>query len=344
MLSKNFSKKLHLISVAMAASTAMTGCSLIHEDIPACPAQLKVRFVYDCNLKFADAFAHEVKSVNVWAFDSTGAPVWSGSASGEALGEDGFELVTPLLEGTYDFISWCGLEGNDDCTLQNYTPASKEELELRLNTISEDGLNVINTRIPGFFHGSTTDVGFEVDPGNPTYKTVTIPLMKDSKDIRIMLQHIDGSAIDNRDFTVTITDANSWMAWNNNIIPGCPTVSYRPWNIKYGQVTAPRATSRDITSVSSLLFELSTGRLMENSGAMLTIHRNWDDRDVIRIPLIEFLLLVKGHYGDLTDQEYLDRQDDYSIVFFIDQHSNWYEAAGIFINDWAVVPPQSEDF
>lgn len=344
MLLKNFSNKLYLSSVAVASVLAMTGCGLVTEDLPACPAQLKVRFVYDYNLKFANAFAHEVKSVYVWAFDSTGAPVWSGSASGEALADDGFELVTPLLEGTYDFISWCGLEGNDACTLQNYAPASKEELELRLNTIAEDGLNVLRTRIPGLYHGRMSGVDFEIDPVNPSYKTVTIPLMKDSKDIRVMLQHLDGSAIDNRDFTVTITDANSWMAWNNDIIPGCPTVSYRPWNIKYGQVTAPGDKSRDITTVASLLFELSTGRLMENSGAMLTVHRNWDNRDIIRIPLVDYLLLVKGHYGDISDQQYLDRQDDYSIVFFIDQHSNWYVAGGLFINNWAVVPPQNQDF
>ena len=45
----------------------------------------------------------------------------------------------------------------------------------------------------------------------------------------------------------------------------------------------------------------------------------------------------------MTDQEYLDRQDDYSILFFIDASNNWYMAGGIYINSWAVVPPQNEN-
>ena len=103
------------------------------------------------------------------------------------------------------------------------------------------------------------------------------------------------------------------------------------------------ATTRVQTTVASLLFELSTGRLMADSKARLVVHRNWDDRDIIDIPLVDYFLLVKGHYGDITDQEYLDRQDDYSIVFFIDKHSNWYVAGGIFVNSWAVVPPQDSE-
>ena len=63
----------------------------------------------------------------------------------------------------------------------------------------------------------------------------------------------------------------------------------------------------------------------------------------MRIPLIDYLLLIKGHYGNMGDQEYLDRQDDYSILFFLDHGKNWYIAGGIYINSWAVVPPQNED-
>ncbi|MDE7180420.1 MAG: FimB/Mfa2 family fimbrial subunit [Muribaculaceae bacterium] len=42
----------------------------------------------------------------------------------------------------------------------------------------------------------------------------------------------------------------------------------------------------------------------------------------------------------MGEQEYLDRQDDYSMHFILDQNNNWYKAAGVFINSWAVVPPQ----
>lgn len=342
-----FFKKLHtghIISTSLvSASLMLTGCSWVTEDgIEKCPAQLSVSFTYDRNIKFADAFAHEVTSVNVWAFDQSGRLVWTGAENGDALKDKDFKLDTNLPEGTYDFVSWCGLKDNADFSLDTYTPASKEELETKLKTISEGDANVSASDLPGLFHGMTSGVKYEIDPMRPTMKTVNISLTKDTKDIRIMLQHLDGSPIENRDFEVTITDANSWLAYDNEVITDCPLVTYKPWNIKYGQVTRPDAEqdSRAISTVASLLFELSTSRLMVDSKVILTVHRNWDDTDIIRIPLVDYLLLVKGNYGNMSDQEYLDRQDDYSIIFFIDKNSNWYIAGGIYINSWAVVPPQ----
>lgn len=346
---KNFKSKI-FISAAILAGVMTSGCKMVTDDLDPCPAQLRIRFVYDYNLKWGDAFPHEVTSVNVWAFNPAGALVWSGNAAGAQLASGEFYLDTPLSEGEYDFVAWCGLEGNADFDLATYTPASKEDLEVTMRTVEQDGLNISKSDLPGLYHAYESDVQYEIDPYNPTLKTVTMSLIKDTKDIRIMLQHLDGSAIENRDFSVTITDNNAEYDWNNNLLPTSPLVTYQPWNIKYGQTTAPgedetrtlydMAQTKAQTTVASLLFELSAGRLMVDSKARLVVHRNWDNRDIINIPLVQYFLLVKGHYGDITDQEYLDRQDDYSIVFFIDQNSNWYTAGGIFINSWAVVPPQ----
>lgn len=327
------------------AGLALTGCGWVNEDLEPCPAQLQIRFVYDYNLKWADAFAHEVTSVNVWAFDKSGQFVWGGSANGPKLAEKDFYLETPLEEGQYDFVSWCGLYENDGFDLATYTPTSKEELEVTLKTISKDGENVSDINLGNLYHGYVSDVKYEIDENKPSYKTVTIPLMRDNKNIIFMLQHLDGSPIDDRDFTVTITDSNGKMDWNNNIVDS-PLITYKPWDVVYGQVTSPEEGDqvRAITTVASLRFDLSTGRLMADSDAILTVHRNTDDSDIIRIPLVDYLLLVKGHYGDISDQEYLDRQDDYSMIFFIDANSNWYQNTIIYINSWAVVPPQNTVF
>ena len=334
------------LSLAFAASflamAVIPGCSFVTEDLDPCPEELRLKFEY-AYLKETDAFRYEVNSVNVWAFDQEGRPVWSGSASGPELKEEGFYMKTALGEGVYDFVAWCGLEGNESFDLATYTPASKEDLEVKMKTIEEDGKHVSKTRLDGLYHATLNNVEYKADPLNANIKTATIRLIKDTKDIRVMLQHLDGTEIDNKDFSVTITDANSDYAWNNVLLPS-PLVTYEPWNTKYGVVTAPdnqQSETRDITTIASLLFELSTGRLMADSNAILTVHRNWDNRDIIRIPLVDYLLLIRGYYGNIADQEYLDLQDDYSMVFFIDSASNWYIAAGIYINGWAVVPPQS---
>lgn len=339
---RKFRNKL-VIGAASLLAMMTAGCSMVTDAPEACPAQLRVRFVYDYNIKFADAFAHEVKSVCVWAFSPDGKLVWSDNVSGPQLSTGDFYIDTPLTEGKYDFVSWCGLEGNGDFNLATYTPASKEELEMTLKTIAENGENLSRSHLPGLYHGYVSGVEYKVDPFAPSFKTVTIPLMKDTKDIRVMLQHLDGSEIDNRDFSCTITTEDACLGWDNTLLAS-PLVTYRPWNIRYGQTTAPgEGGTKAMTTVASLLFDMSTSRLSTGRNATLTIHRNWDDRDIIRINLIDYLLLVKGHYGDISDQEYLDRQDDYSMVFFIDKNSNWYIAGGIFINNWAVVPPQHNE-
>lgn len=348
MILRNLSKKIYESVFAVAAAMLTVGCNYVIDEPVKCPSVLKVRFKYDWNIKFADAFTHEVNSVNVWAFDKEGNLVWSDSASGDELKQEGFELDTGLGEGTYDFVSWCGLKGNDCFDLNTYTPTSKEELEVKLKTLQDGGENISKKRLSPLFHGMMNEQEYIIDPYKATYKYVTIPLMKDTKDIRIMLQHLDGSPIEDQDFTVTITANNGWFSWNNNLLPNSPLVTYSPWNIKYGQTSpadgkGPDSQVKAATTVASLMFELSTSRLMADADVRLTIHRNRDNRNIVdNINLIEFLLLVMGHYDGLSDQEYLDYQDDYSMIFFIDQNSNWYAAAGLFINNWAVVPPQHE--
>lgn len=322
-----------------------TGCSFVVEDLPECPNQLRVKFNYDYNLSNHDAFAREVNSVNVWAFDNNGMPVWSEEVSGDILKEKDFIIETPLPEGNYDFIAWCGLLDNNAFELTNYNPLSKEELEVKLNIIDEEGLNICNKRLQPLFHAYAPNQNYQIDYTIPYYQDVTLSLMKDTKNFRVMLQQLDGTEINSKDFTVSIETRDAWMDWNNNIPPDSPLVTYKPWDVKYGQTNPEgEAESRVITSVSTLLFELSTGRLIKDIGATLSVRRNTDGQDIIRINLIDYLLLIKGHYDEtMTDQEYLDRADDFALVFFLDPDNNWYMANGIYINGWEVLPPQDED-
>lgn len=341
MLLKNLNNKITISLVIFAAAFVAPGCSLINEELEPCPKEMRLKFEYGY-LKDTNAFGGEVGSINVWAFDKQGRLAWSGETSAQELTSEDSYMETPLDEGEYDIVAWCGLKDNDDFELLNYTPTSKADLEVRMKTIEEEGKHISRVNLHGLYNGTLDNVKYEPDPQKPSIMTCTVPLIKDTKDIRIMLQHLDGREIANRDFSATITDSNAQYAWDNALI-GSEMVTYQPWNVKYGVVTAPGAEnqgSRDITTVASLMFELSTGRLMTESNAILTVRRNVDNRDIIRIPLIDYLLLIRGNYGNISNQEYLDMQDDYSIVFFIDENSNWYVAGGIYINGWAVVPPQ----
>lgn len=74
--------KLLVLSVG---GLALPGCdSVIYDGEGDCSVNYRVKFRYDMNLKFADAFASEVESVTLYLLDSDGG--WHGSATerGEA--------------------------------------------------------------------------------------------------------------------------------------------------------------------------------------------------------------------------------------------------------------------
>ena len=73
---------------------------------------------------------------------------------------------------------------------------------------------------------------------------------------------------------------------------------------------------------------------------MLTIANSQGDT-VARIPVIDYALLAKDYYEEeynhiMSDQEFLDREDDYVMTFFLDENNRWINSQ-ILIHSWRVV-------
>ena len=63
---------IHSVSAVMglAFSLLLAACSFVHEVLPPCEHYL--HFVYDYNMKFADAWQHEADQVSLFIFDEEG--------------------------------------------------------------------------------------------------------------------------------------------------------------------------------------------------------------------------------------------------------------------------------
>lgn len=82
--------------------------------------------------------------------------------------------------------------------------------------------------------------------------------------------------------------------------------------------------------------ELTTARLMTDHRPMLVVSRKEDGERVLSVPIVDYALLVKGNYNrSMDDQEYLDRQDEYNMTFFV--HDGKWVSSQIIINSWRVV-------
>lgn len=80
-----FLTKIIYSCLAFIGVVGVSSCDALYEDLPECVVTYKVRFTYDMNIKFADAFSHEVDKVTLYVFDSDDRLVWQRTESGESV-------------------------------------------------------------------------------------------------------------------------------------------------------------------------------------------------------------------------------------------------------------------
>jgi hypothetical protein len=79
------------------------------------------------------------------------------------------------------------------------------------------------------------------------------------------------------------------------------------------------------------------GRLVKGDDVRITVVNQETGETVFSVPLIDYALLMKGYErADMDDQEYLDRQDEYNLTFFLDNNNRWISTS-ILINSWRLV-------
>ena len=82
-------------------------CTSIDETLPEC--QLYVRFRYDYNMEFSDAFASQVNRVDVFVFDKDGTFIMKKSEQGKTLGSGSYRMQLQLPIGEYRIATWAGM-------------------------------------------------------------------------------------------------------------------------------------------------------------------------------------------------------------------------------------------
>ena len=325
------------LSLAVLGMTMVSCSNILDEEMVDCSIEYRVKFKYDHNMKFADAFANEVRSVTLYAFDQDGNFVYQRTEQGDMLGEDGYTMPVEVEAGDYRFVTWAGLEGEESFSVPVLTPgvSTIDELTCRMNRISTrtDGTASVNEDLNPLWHGEVTQHSFTSRAA--MVQELTIPLVKNTNNVRIVLQHLSGSPVEVDKFTFTITDENGWMDYDNSLIDD-EQLTYYAWRTDDGIAELNADGSRAQTSIGVAIAELTVGRLVLENNPILTITNDMGEK-VLSIPLIDYALLVKGHYNrNMDDQEYLDRQDEYNMTFFLDENNQWVNSF-IYINSWKVV-------
>lgn len=326
-----------------AAGFTMASCgSILDEEDVDCSTEYRVKFKYDNNLKFADAFANEVKSVVLYAFDEEGKFVYQRTEEGDILAEDDYNMQVEVQPGDYNLIAWAKGKGDETFSIPILTEgvSTIEELNCKMDRIysrAADGTAEVRKDLRPLFHGQVQKQSFSRAAST---QVATIHLTKNTNNVRIVLQHLSGETVNADNFTFTIEDENGLMNYDNKLLDDEP-LTYYAWHTDSGTADMNENGARTTTSVGVAIAELTVGRLVVENKPVLTI-TNKKGEKVLSIPLIDYALLVKGYYNrEMTDQEYLDRQDEYNMTFFLDENDHW-ASSRILINGWQIMRDEIE--
>lgn len=330
----------HLLKYCLASLAFASVTSCVTDKLEECPNDYQLKIVFDRNMLFADAFASQVKSVDIKVFDTTtGREVFRHTEQGDALAAEGYRVALPVPPGSYNILCWVGMAEGESF---GYADPSAEILEnhnVVLNT--ENGVSA--APLNNLYHGLARNVEF-IDNntiGSLEVQTATVYLTKNTNRVNVILLNLDGSEMKTADFSLAIYSGNGEMAHDNSI-DAKRAVEYRPWAIT--PIVSETSVARAATQ-SALGAEFSLGRLTSTSASRLEIYRNSDGETIVSVPLERNLLLYKGQFhASMSDDEYLDREDDYNITFILDKNNNWDSAAMIYINNWATLPVQYQEW
>lgn len=110
---------------------------------------------------------------------------------------------------------------------------------------------------------------------------------------------------------------------------------------KAGVDVMPEVGNRAISTVKAAVAELTVSRLVARDWSLYTrpmlIIRTIEGKLIVSIPVIDYALMVKGECNKkMSDQEYLDRADEYNMTFFLNENNKWVSTM-IQVLSWKVV-------
>ena len=296
----------------LIGSLIMTSCDSFNEDLLEC--RLFVKFKYDYNMEFADAFHSQVDKVELYVFDKDGKFLFKQAEEGSTLGTGSYLMEVKLPVGQYQFMAWAGAHDSYDITSLQAGVSSIADLKLQLKR--EETL-IIDKELEPLWYGEINNVDFT----GTTDQTEVINLIKDTNKVRFVFQgsNEDSWGVDVNAYTYEIIESNGYLAHDNSLL-GDDNLSFRPYHIEQKNLAAG-------------IVELNTMRFLANRNARFVVTEKATGKKVFNINLTDFLVMTKIEGYNMSAQEYLDRESEYKIVFFFADNDPWL-VLQLNINGW----------
>lgn len=347
----NLQKTANKILLVTVLAGAIASCdSVLDFDEGDCSIEYRVKFKYDYNMKGVDAFAKEVKTVTLYAFDEEGKFVYQKTEEGERLADESYSMKVDIEPGNYELVTWAGLD-DQSFAIPLLTPgySKREDLTVLIRrnieetrAEGEEGTFVVKHNLPSLFHGRVVKQAFTRAQQNTV---TTVGLVKNTNNIRVVIAQVNQHpgqtvtrAINKNKFSYAIYDNNGFMSYDNTLLED-NLLTYLPF-VTEDSSFKTRAYSADGTTESeypAAIAEISIGRLLETQNPQLKIVDRETGKELLpNNSLIGYLSLLKQqNLINMPVQEYLDREDNFGMIFFVDENLTMLKTV-IQINDWIV--------
>lgn len=335
--------------ISAIALTTFSSC--VKDDTDDCipqampePPKVSLFFDYTYNVKEADAFAAEVKSLNVYAFDEDGKYIKTYKESSDKFKTGHKMEISDLKEGKYTFVclardrqvSVQDLEDELEFEFSTLTPnlSTIDELSAKMGKNSKD-VTIENDKQFAALYVAQTDVDFR---GKNAASTLS--LMKCTKTYRIVLlpyeNEQEGFSVDN--FDVRIVGSAAWLDHQGNKIQN-KGITYLPYHQEH-RLHHHGETSIDGKPIEqALVYDLSSSRMFEGSDDQRIIITDLRDKDNPKVVFDHSLPWFLALCGERQSkgwkaQEYLDRQDHYILTFYVPDKRDYNLNATVNVNGW----------
>lgn len=358
-----------LVCFSAIALTTMSSC--IKEDMDDCPpaiSKVALQFDYTYNVKQADAFAAEVKNINVYAFDENGKFFDSYIESREKF-ETGHTMeITGLKDGKYTFVCLARdrqvmSRAEDDemeFSFASLTPGVSTIDDLTERMGKDNGEGIKNDKEFAALYTAKTQVDFQRlnQNGNEgTVVTSTLSLMKCTKTYRIVLLPYENDQADFKpeNFDVRIEGSAAWLDHNGEKVKN-EGITYLPYNMeRRANYDGAHTEVNEEPVDQALIYDLSSSRMFERQNDRRAVRNgdknNYDDKRIIITDLrdkdhpielfnhsLPWFLALCGEKVNQNwdDQEYLDREDHYVLMFYVSDKRDYNMITKVNVNGWNV--------
>lgn len=298
-----------------------SSCTWVKDDIDNCPYGFWLNLHYTYNLLDVDAAQKCISEVSVYIYDAEGNYVSRLDVSQSMLASNSYRVrVEGLEEGVYQFVVWSGISSDD------YTVSGDRDVMdgFRLSLWNPDSR--VSTRLTDLYYGSLQTVHYD-----DSYASYDVYMMKNTNQLACLVVPMStGKTLDPQDYDMKVVSANGVMDINN--MPASERkMTYMPF--ERNSVTINDSEYGELQGVS---YNISTLRLMEDTDCRLILEKKETGETVFNISLPEYIGMVGALYlndgRQMTVQEYLDRQDFYTIVFILSEDLE--QLIQLQVNSW----------